>query len=59
MVLDQIVSLIVAGHDTVASALSWCVYWLLQKPAVMEALREEIRAARGASEGCGQKVMYN
>jgi cytochrome P450 family 110 len=42
---DQIVSIIVAGHDTVASALSWSLYWLLQKPKVMEALREEIRSA--------------
>jgi cytochrome P450 len=57
MVLDQIVSLIVAGHDTVASALSWCVYWLLEKPAMIEALREEIRTAGGASEpGAIEKV---
>jgi cytochrome P450 len=39
---DQIVSLIVAGHDTVASALSWSLYWLLEKPEIMEALRAEI-----------------
>jgi cytochrome P450 len=39
---DQIVSLIVAGHDTVASALSWSLYWLLEKPEIMDALRAEI-----------------
>ncbi len=50
MVLDQIVSLIVAGHDTVASALSWSTYWLLKNPTVMEALRDEIRTADDASE---------
>ena len=38
---DQIVSLIVAGHDTVASALSWCLYWLVKKPDLIVALREE------------------
>jgi cytochrome P450 len=50
MVLDQIVSLIVAGHDTVASALSWSTYWLLKNPTVIEALRDEIRTADDASE---------
>ena len=42
---DQIVSLIVAGHDTVASALSWSLYWLLEKPDLLEALRAEILSA--------------
>ena len=45
IVRDQIVSIIVAGHDTVASALSWSLYWLLKKPDVMQAVKEEIRAA--------------
>lgn len=38
---DQIVSLIVAGHDTVASALSWCLYWLASNPHLIASLREE------------------
>ena len=46
---DQIVSLIVAGHDTVASALSWSLYWLLRKPHLIEALREEASSSTEAS----------
>lgn len=38
---DQIVSLLVAGHDTVASALSWTLFWLIKNPALINMLREE------------------
>ena len=49
MVVDQLVSLLVAGHDTVASALSWCVYWLLSRPALVDTLRQEGRIAGDGS----------
>ena len=39
---DQIISLIVAGHDTVASAMSWCLFGLLQRPDIIDKLREEL-----------------
>jgi cytochrome P450 family 110 len=51
MVVDQLVSLLVAGHDTVASALAWCVYWLLRKPALIDTLRQEGRVTHGGSMG--------
>jgi len=39
---DQIVSLVVAGHDTVASALSWSLFWLLKNPTIISAIRTEL-----------------
>lgn len=40
-VLDQICMLFLAGHETSASALSWCVYLLGESPALQTALRAE------------------
>lgn len=57
MVVDQLVSLLVAGHDTVASALSWCVYWLLSKPALVDTLRQEGRIAGGGSTAEGTSLI--
>ncbi len=40
-VLDQICMLFLAGHETSASALSWCLYLLGESPALQERLRAE------------------
>ena len=47
---DQIISLIVAGHDTVASALSWCLFGLLQRSDIIDALREELDGLNPSSD---------
>lgn len=39
---DHLVSLVVAGHETLASALAWCLYWLHENPGAAAKLREEI-----------------
>ncbi len=41
---DQIVSLLVAGHDTPATALAWAVHWLVRHPEVERRVVEEIQA---------------
>jgi cytochrome P450 len=45
LVREQIVSLMLAGHDTVASALSWALLWLLRDPDLLARVRAEIGAA--------------
>lgn len=41
---DELITLIVAGHETAASALTWLFYLLSQNPEVEEALVAEIDA---------------
>lgn len=41
-VRDEIITLIVAGHETVATALMWCFYLLSKHPAEERALVHEI-----------------
>jgi cytochrome P450 len=41
--VDEVLTLIVAGHETSASTLSWTWYLLSQHPAVEQKLAEELR----------------
>lgn len=45
--LDEVMTLIVAGHETTASALVWAWYLISQHTAVEEALYREIKDAFG------------
>ena len=54
---DELVTLLVAGHETTATALSWAIERLLRTPASMDRLhrrgrgrRERVRARRGARD---------
>jgi cytochrome P450 len=46
---DQIVTFIVAGHETVASALTWTFALLAENPEVMSALQAEADAVLGGN----------
>lgn len=46
---DEMLTLLVAGHETSATGLSWCMHLLLDHPDVLRALREELAAAGGLS----------
>ncbi|CAF1393982.1 unnamed protein product [Adineta steineri] len=39
---EQILSFVVAGHDTVATLLSWAIFILMTKPTIYEACRNEV-----------------
>lgn len=41
---DELVTLLVAGHETTATGLTWALRWLLETPGLLAALREEIAA---------------
>jgi cytochrome P450 len=44
---DEVMTILLAGHETTAMALSWTMMLLAQHPAVEEAVRAEIAAAIG------------
>jgi cytochrome P450 len=44
---DQLVTLLVAGHETTATALSWALERLTRHPAALERLSEEVREDAG------------
>jgi cytochrome P450 len=41
---DELVTLLVAGHETTATSLSWAVERLLRNPDKLERLKDEVRA---------------
>jgi cytochrome P450 len=47
-VRDQLISLVYAGHETLAGSLAWTLYWLHRHPETLDRLRAEL-----ATEGDG------
>lgn len=41
---DELITLLVAGHETTASALSWALYWVFTRPDVLDKLLQELDA---------------
>jgi cytochrome P450 len=41
---DQLMTLLLAGYETTATAVAWGVYWLLREPATLARLRRDIDA---------------
>jgi cytochrome P450 family 110 len=41
---DELITLLLAGHETTATALTWAVYWIGQNPTVKEKLLAELNA---------------
>lgn len=37
---DELMTLLVAGHETTATALAWALYWVHAHPEVGERLRQ-------------------
>jgi cytochrome P450 len=44
---DELVTLLVAGHETTATALAWALERLTRHPAALERLTDEVRAGDG------------
>jgi cytochrome P450 len=44
---DEVITLLIAGHETVASALTWTFYLLARYPAAAEAMRSEAQQVLG------------
>ncbi|NES06367.1 MAG: cytochrome P450 [Okeania sp. SIO2F4] len=39
---DELMTMLVAGHETTATGLSWAVYWVYKQPEVYEKLMQEL-----------------
>jgi cytochrome P450 family 135 len=48
---DELVSLVLAGHETTANSLAWTFERLLRNPAAYDRLREEVRASDADDAG--------
>jgi cytochrome P450 len=48
-ILDELATLLVGGHETTASALTWAVAQLLVNPHTLDAARDELRATFGGA----------
>jgi cytochrome P450 family 110 len=48
---DELITLLFAGHETTASALSWLLYWIHYAPEVQAKLRSELNL-------CGENIDY-
>ncbi|XP_055835662.1 abscisic acid 8'-hydroxylase 3-like [Solanum dulcamara] len=48
---DNILTLLVAGHDTTTAALTWLLKFLQENPDVLEQLREEHREIQARKQG--------
>jgi cytochrome P450 family 110 len=44
---DELMTLLVAGHETTATAITWALYWIHKLPAVREQLLNELQPLGG------------
>jgi cytochrome P450 family 110 len=47
---DELMTLLVAGHETTASALTWALYWIHRTPQVREKLLAELDSCRNNAD---------
>lgn len=48
--VDQLVTLLVAGHETTSIAMSWAVDWVLRTPGELDTLRASLDAVAAAGD---------
>ena len=49
-VADELLTLVVTGHDTTATALAWGLFWICSHPEVESALRQELAGCVGIDD---------
>ncbi|NES20482.1 MAG: cytochrome P450, partial [Symploca sp. SIO3E6] len=47
---DELITLLIAGHETTATAISWALYWIHKYPEVREKLLQELDTLSDAPE---------
>jgi cytochrome P450 len=56
---DEVITLLVAGHETTALTLAWAMYEVARHPEVDAALRDEVAAVIGAARALGVEDLAN
>ncbi|PZU96129.1 MAG: cytochrome P450 [Pseudanabaena sp.] len=49
-VRDELLALLLAGHETTATAMAWCLYWVHQLPEVKDKLQYELSTISDRSD---------
>ena len=47
---DELITLLLAGHETTATAITWALYWILKFPTVRDRLLNELQALDGRAD---------
>jgi cytochrome P450 family 110 len=55
---DELMTLLAAGHETTATALTWAFYWIHKLPEVRERLLAEFRLPDAADHGAISRLPY-
>jgi cytochrome P450 family 110 len=55
---DELMTLLAAGHETTATALTWAFYWIHKFPEIRERLLAEFRQADSADHGAIARLPY-
>jgi cytochrome P450 len=55
---DELMTLLAAGHETTATALTWAFYWIHKLPEVRERLLAEFRHPDSADNGALSRLQY-
>ena len=50
---DDLMTMLIAGHETTASALTWCLFELAQAPEILKELRDEVDEF---AKGTGRRI---
>jgi len=53
---DELMTLLVAGHETTATSLAWMLYRILSRPEVLEKLQTELRQVFGTGPVTPQQI---
>ena len=58
LIRDQILTMLIAGHDTSTALLAWVLHLLGEHPAVMARARAEVDGVLGAAEPTAASVEH-
>jgi cytochrome P450 family 110 len=53
---DELMTLLAAGHETTASAITWALYWIDKFPTVRQQLLKELQVLDGSLD---PSVVFN
>ena len=54
---DELITLLSAGHETTATALTWALYWIHRQPSVRERLLQELESLERQGEGADPEAI--